>query len=323
VLTQLRNEYLPDSLSIDSKYRMFRRLFRNAPTEMLDQVNVELNSLRTKPIVEHRDRRFTFNVPMGSIQVSKWKGLSYPPFYNRQRAIFSLLNDCYKNYTKSTPKPCHTILATSAGFGKTRLILEWAIRVFHLPDIVSSFLLGSQDINKAQFQLGDLTKKTKKERMQMFLQIGGRGDGDVDNETYLEGIERRLEFLAQLHKTMVQGRVINTSAALYNFDNAALICEKIMKQAIEQQLSIVTINNQYFDIDSTRVEDWIAAVNAGSRLTSLYEFYQEGVDQISYKPIFKDVAIYGVPITLINIDECQVSEYLDTIPFFYLFHPFS
>jgi len=316
VLTQLRNELLPDSLSIDSKVRMIRHLCRNEPTELLDRVTVVVNSLKTKPTVAHHDKSFTFNVPMGSIRISKWKGLSYPPFYNRQRAIFSLLNDCYKNYTDYAPKPCHTILVTSAGYGKTRLILEWAIRVFHQPDVVSSFLLESQDIKKAQFQLGDLTKKTKKERKQMFLQIGGRGDG-FDNDTYLEGIEERLQFLAQLHKTLVQGRVINTSAARYKFDDAALICENIMQEAIEQQLSKVTINNQCIDIDSTRVEDWIAAVKLGSRLTSLYKFYQVGVNQIPFEPIFKDVDVDGDPITLINIDECQVSEYLDTIPFFY------
>ena len=316
MLTQLRNEHLPDSLTIESKIKMVRRLFRNEPTELLDRVTVVVNSLLNKPIVEHHDKRFTFNVPKGSIPYCKW-GLLYPPFYNRELAIFSLLNDCYKNYTDYVSKPCHTILVTTPGFGKTRLILEWAIRVFHLPDVVSSFLLQSRDINKAQFQLEDLTKKTIEERKQMFLQIGGRGDGDVDNEIYLEGIERRLEFLAQLHKTLMQGRVINTSAGLYDFNNAVLICESIMQEAIQQQLSSVTIKNQRFDIENTRVEDWIAAVNAGSRLTSLYKFYQVGVNQIYYEPIFKDVDIDGDPITLINIDECQVSEYLDTIPLFY------
>ena len=317
MLTQLRNEHLPDTLSIDSKFKMIRLLSRDAPTGMLKQVVGLFNLLLNKPIVEHHDKRFTFIVPVGSLWINTWEGLPYPPFYNRQRAILSLLHDSYKNYTKSASKPCHTILVTSAGFGKTRLILEWAIRVFHLPDVVSSFLLQSRDIKKAQFQLEDLTKKTKEERKQMFRQIGGRGDGGVDNDTYLKRFEKRLQFLAQLHKTLVQGRVINTSAALYKYDDAALICETIMHKAIEQQLSIVTIKNQYFDIDSTRVEDWIAAVNAGSRLTSLYNFYQEGVNQIPYEPIFKDVDIDGDPITLINIDECQVSEYLDTIPLFY------
>ncbi len=281
----------------------------NEPDALREIIQLGQQLLFDTLYVTHEDSRFIFDVPHGSITLGGWReSNNSAPFFHRQQAVFKLLMHTYNNYESKQSKPTAVYLATSPGYGKTRLMVEWAIRVFHDPAIVSTFLFEPHSTavkeTRPGFKLSDVVDRTRRARQKRFAL----------SEEQVPEFERRLQFLAQLHKCLKQQRVISFVASGYrSTKTAAEICKHVLINEIQRRFTTLEANDGelVIDVNATPPSEWmrILPTHKQSDLESLYAVYQLAVDAVHYTPVFKDVELTGKPITLVNVDEIQVRPY--------------
>ena len=277
-------------------------------------------------LIPHSNNDFVFPLPVGAIGAqdpAKWTNLQDPPFFNRQQTLLELLSDCFSNFTGiGKLKPTSAVIATSTGYGKTRLLLEWAIRVFHNPEVMQAFIENTTLPLPAHKSFESLVEEIK----------NGAFDANLSKNQQL-----RLRFLSSLHETLKKSFVI--SASMTELDLAALtdpqdeqqvfhvtdvICRRIVISNICRRFEGKhKVNNMEVDIPVTwnpeKGEDKEWLINNKLLKTvpkkenyavffSLLDLFIHLVnnDQ-SYVPIGLSL---DSKLLLVNIDEASVSEFL-------------
>ncbi len=275
-------------------------MIRDADAVSLQEMSNLLEAAKSKPIVYHPISKFIFEVPVGMAEKQYWTSFKDPPFFNRHDAVFHLLSECYSNYIDKTPKPSYSISIAAPGFGKTRLLMEWAIRVFHMPVVFTSFLLGLSALDKQQtpIKLEQLMMQHE-ERKNIYTALW-----NISDEVKLADIEHRVKFLGQLHKTLRQGRILTTAAILFVLErdvDPGKLSKEIVARAIQHCFTKIRMpNGSVFDAQQPTYQ----MVEKFS-FNDLFGFYLAGGDQTPYEEVFPGTA-GAKPIMLVNIDECQV-----------------
>ncbi len=160
--------------------------------------------------IPHSDDNFVFPLPRGAIRTTpaKWTNLRDPPFLNRQQTMLQLLSDCFANATGiGLMKPNAAVIATSPGYGKTRLLLEWAIRVFHDPEVMQAFIENTTLPLPARKSFESIAEEIKY----------GAFQGNLSNNR-----QQRLRFLSSLHETLKKSLIISASIAELDIAPAAV-----------------------------------------------------------------------------------------------------
>jgi len=155
--------------------------------------------------VEHSDPKLRFPVPFNCISrgaILSWLfrkprefAGKWIPFLDRQDYISSLLHTFYLNQQRE--KKVYHFFTTAPGFGKTRLLLEWAIQVFHQPIIAYRFLrdLDNDDDEPKIQSWGDLEKWW-------------------ENKEKTNEQRERAGFLNEVYRSLMQGNTIFFDSSL-------------------------------------------------------------------------------------------------------------
>lgn len=272
--------------------------------------------------------QLSFPLPRGIDLPTAWMNMNQPPFFNRQRAVLKLLQDCFLNYLQiersgnEEAKPLAAILGTTAGYGKTRLLLEWAIRAFHDKDILYSFLVDSTPLAAAK-----KLKKVEfaqKECPHSFEELYNK----FTKSPYDPAFDKnRVEFLCTLKNTLKRSLIItasepkNTIQITNNNDDVIIhhavdvLCRKVVESAISIRFAgrkvtidgkLITVTPLEIDKDEDRkfleANQLLLPGSNNRELISLLSLFVKLVLQEHPKQEDENSLLL-----LINIDESQVS----------------
>ncbi len=270
-------------------------------------------------IVKHQDSRFDFAIPVGVTDPVGWTSLPEAPFLNREETLLTLLNDCYANFRLrgDEAKPMAAFIATSPGYGKTRLLLEWAIRVFHDTRVLHAFW---NNVPVSPNHPAPPFKSLIDE-----IEEYSRLHADTNNDKF-----NRALFISRLHQTLKQSSVISVSADLLGavaiaapdedlqVENVVdVICRKIMCHAlcsrfrgrVIEYANMSVMIPSAFDPSLGTDKEWLAESGLLLPEGSFFSLFCLLMGAIDYE--HKSFSYFGQPqssprIVLVNIDECQV-----------------
>lgn len=301
--------------------------------ELLNQLKVAVQQQRRADVI-HPDLpdQLTFPLPVGIDLPIAWMNMDHPPFFNRQRAILKLLHDCFLNYTQigktgdEESKPLAVILGTTPGYGKTRLLLEWAIRAFHDKNTLYSFLLDNTplvaDTNPKKLKKVELVQR---ECPYSFEELYNKFAKSPHDPVFAED---RVKFLRVLKNTLNRSLVISASEPeeyliqiTNKDDNVAILraadvmCRGIVESAISARFAGRKIIIDGKPITITRLD---VTQDEDKKFLEANQLLLPGARKavlISLLSLFVKLVLQDYPqkddekalLLLINIDESQVS----------------
>lgn len=302
------------------------------PGEVLkERLKVKLLQQRRANVTHPISDQLTFPLPLGIDLPTAWMNMDHPPFFNRQRAVLKLLHDCFLNYVQidrsgdEEAKPLAAILGTTAGYGKTRLLLEWAIRVFHDKNVLYSFLVDSTPLLAADMNPKKLKKVelALKECPYSFEELYNKFTKSPYDQTFEPA---RLKFLHTLKNTLKRSLIITSNPMntlhITNKDDTEnvkravdILCRKIVVWAISIRFQgrKVAIDGKLITITQLEVER-----DEDRKFLEANKLLLPGLEHrelTSLLSLFVKLVLRDHPqqkgenslLLLINIDESQVS----------------
>lgn len=269
-------------------------------------------------IIPHEDARFIFLLPTGTDKLPKWIDLRYPPFCNRQITLLSLLKDCYANFTRyGQTKPKAAVIATSPGYGKTRLLAEWAIRVWHSAEVLQAFIENKTTLPEDCKELKGILNE---------IMISEANDQE-DSER-----QRRIKFLRNFYVTLKESLILSVSTYDLSIklmdandaNNVAQVTDMICRQIVCQNIcrrfegkqkvngKELTIPRGW-SIEKNEDEVWLncngllkqTLTNKHTIFSSLMHLFVDLVQSHPITSIMQGDKFAG-NLILVNIDEAQV-----------------